>query len=557
MSHSPAETLNELKRQYYRAWFRFHPEAALDVGVTDHIEQLRVYDDDDIGALATLNQMLITALEEINVNELNPESLVDYRILKGAAEIELHDLEERDWRFRNPADFIPVNAIYQLLIYPVDGVHRAVKKRLEQFPEYLRGARTLMLRAAEHVVPSWLDVAIEQSRTGSVFIRDLGRYSLLTQKFTNPARLQPLLDDAAHALEDYARFLESEVAPHAKGEFFCGEHRFNRLLNDRHFLNTTAKSVLEFGERILKQTREDLLKQTRLMQGDDDVAALLKKIQVEHPEQEKLFDDYRKSMLDSYRWWSKSGLVSIPETQSLKVQETPAFLRSMIPFAAYQPPCPGDKLQQGLYYVTPVNDDAQLQEHNRYSIDLTCAHEAYPGHHLQFVTEQQRHADNTTRLVNASASMYEGWALYCEELAIEQGLLNKDEHRFIMLRDRLWRALRVIIDVKLQTGQLGIEEATVLLMSELGFGRAQAEAEINWYSGSPAVPLCYATGRELIKAVRDEVMSSGHKSLMDFHDGLLAQGSIALPLGVQLAFGDEVWHKAHTRIFGAGGVEPR
>ena len=239
MPLTPVETLNELKSQYYHAWFRFHPEAALDVGVTDYIEQLRTYNDDDVGALIALNQKLLSALDEMNVGELDPDSKADFRILQGAAVIELHDLEERDWRFRNPVDFIPVNAIYQLLIYPVDGVHRAVKKRLEQFPEYLRGARALMLQAAEHVVPSWLEAAVEQCHSGSIFIRDLGRCSLVTQKFTNPARLQPLLDAAAHALEDYARFLESEIAPRAKGDFSCGEYRFNRLLIDRHFLDTT------------------------------------------------------------------------------------------------------------------------------------------------------------------------------------------------------------------------------------------------------------------------------------------------------------------------------
>ena len=44
----------------------------------------------------------------------------------------------------------------------------------------------------------------------------------------------------------------------------------------------------------------------------------------------------------------------------------------------------------------------------------------------------------------------EGWALYCEQLMQEQGFLNTKEHRFVMLKDRLWRALRIIIDVKTQ-----------------------------------------------------------------------------------------------------------
>ena len=55
--------------------------------------------------------------------------------------------------------------------------------------------------------------------------------------------------------------------------------------------------------------------------------------------------------------------------------------------------------------------------------------------------------------MNESSVFYEGWGLYCEQLMQEQGFLETKEHRFVMLKDRLWRALRIIIDVKTQTGR--------------------------------------------------------------------------------------------------------
>ena len=117
MSYTVEQLFEELQQDYYRAWFRFHPERAVELGVNDHAGELRSYADDDIGALIALNQKLISALDEINAEVLNDADQVDYKILRAAAEIELHDLEERDWRFRNPAEYVPVNAIYQLLIY--------------------------------------------------------------------------------------------------------------------------------------------------------------------------------------------------------------------------------------------------------------------------------------------------------------------------------------------------------------------------------------------------------------------------------------------------------
>ena len=548
-SLTPSQLFKELQQQYFQAWFRFHPEEAVDVGVAAHAGELRSYDDDDIGALKALNQKLVCALDEMSIDDLDDSARIDYKILKGAAEIELHELEERDWRFRNPSEFIPLNAIYQLLIQPVDNVHRAIKHRLMQYPDYLRGAKVFLSQSADRVVPVWLESAIQQCHSGSGFIRTLGRHPLVTHQFTNPARLQPLLDDAANALEGFAGFLEKEILPHAAGDFSCGVNHFNRLLNERHFLETSAQEVLTFGERIFNETKQALLEQTRLMQGNEDVEALWIKIVSQHPQGDQLLDVYRNSMKQAFQWWSDSGLISMPKKQSLKVQETPEFMRQLIPFAAYKPPSPTDPEQHGLYYVTTTSDEASLSQHNRFSIDLTCVHEAFPGHHLQFVTEHQQQSLNYTRLVNASASMYEGWALYAEDIAIENGQLDKDEHRFVMLRDRLWRALRVIIDVKIHTQKLNLGQAIDLMVAELGFSRSQAEAELNWYSSSPTVPLCYATGRELILQARNEQVGEKDSDLLAFHDTLLAQGSIALPLVIQNAFGESAWQKVHAAVF--------
>jgi len=548
VSDSVEQVFKELQQDYYQAWFRFHPESAVEVGISNHADELRSYADDNVGALIALNQKLVSALDEMNVEALGDVSQVDFKILRAAAEIELHDLEERDWRFRNPAKYVPVNAIYQLLIYPVDDVHKAIKHRLQKFPEYLRGARALLSQYPELVVPVWLNAAVEECYSSISFIRDLGRHPLVTQKFENPARLQPLAEDAAHALEDFAKFLETEIKPKAAGDFSCGQHRFNRLLNEKHFMETTPDEVLAFGEALYKDCQRALLKQTKAMQGDENVAALLVSIQEQHPKAEQLLDTYRQRMQVAQQWWAESGLVSMPEKHSLRVLATPEFLRHMIPFAAYESPQFSDPEQRGLYYVTTISDEAALAEHNDYSIDLTCAHEAFPGHHLQLVTENQS-KPGYTRLINVSASMYEGWALYCEELAIEQGFLNKDEHRFIMLRDRAWRALRIIIDVKLQTGQLSIEAAVELMMAELGFSREQAQAEINWYSSSPGTPLCYALGREMILQAREVAQQQADFDLKKFHDLMLSQGSIALPLVIQQSMGVSVWQTVREKMF--------
>lgn len=545
---------DDLCTQYYHSWFRYHPEDAVDVGVNDYADQLKSYEHDDIGALIALNQMMQSALDELNLSELDETRQLDYRIIKGAISIELHDLEENDWRYRNPLEYVPVNAIYQLLIHPGKNIHQSIKHRLEIIPAYLRGAKVMLSRYPERVVPEWASTARDIAASGSGFIRDLAHHPMINAKFASPARLQPLFDAAALALNDFASYLETEVIPSAQGKFASGHYRFNRLLNEKHFLASDAQKILRYGERLAADTEKQLLKQSRQICGEENISKALAKVRAEHPDATQLLDTYRKKMQASHEWLLKADIVTVPDKQSLKVQPTPVFMREIIPFAAYEPPMPLDEQQRGLYYVTTVDDETLLAEHNHYSIDLTSVHEAFPGHHLQFVVANQNNADNVTRQLNASASMYEGWALYCEQLVFEQGLYDKKEHEFILLRDRLWRALRIIIDVKIHTGQFSFDEAVALLVDKLGFDRSQAQSEVTWYSNAAATPLCYAIGRELILKTRETLQTNttpmDKEKLKEFHDKLLSLGSIALPLIIQTVFGESVWQSVHDEVFG-------
>ena len=544
---------DDLCGQFYHSWFRYHPEHAVDVGVYDYADQLTSYEHDDIGALLVLNQKMLSALDELNITKLDEDRQIDYRIIKGAITVELHDLEENDWRYRNPIEYVPVNAIYQLLIHPGKNVQQAIEHRLEMIPEYLRGAKVMLASYPERVVPQWAATAKDIAASGASFILTLVRNPLITAKFTYPERLQPLCDDAAHALNEFASYLEAEVLPKAEGKFASGHYRFNRLINEKHFLETDAEKILRFGERLVEQTEKDLLQQSEQICGEQDISKALDKVRAKHPDASQLLDSYRKKMQAAHAWLLKSDIMTVPEKQSLKVLQTPVFMRELIPFAAYEPPMPHDEDQRGLYYVTTVKDESLLVEHNDFSIDLTSVHEAFPGHHLQFVIANQSNNCNVTRLLHDSASMYEGWALYCEQLVFEQGLYDKKEHQFIMLRDRLWRALRIIIDVKIHTRQFSFDDAVNLLVDKLGFDALQAKLEVNWYSSAATTPLCYAIGREIILRTRDKIcgdISAIDKAkLKDFHDRLLSQGSIALPLIVKNIFGEQVWQSVHDQIF--------
>jgi uncharacterized protein (DUF885 family) len=223
----------------------------------------------------------------------------------------------------------------------------------------------------------------------------------------------------------------------------------------------------------------------------------------------------------------------MPADARLEIIDTPLFERHTIPYAAYLAPAPYDVEQVGYLYVTPADptrpreeQEQQLQGHNYASIPLTALHETYPGHHLQLCLANK--AGSHLRHLVQSTLFAEGWALYCEELMHEQGFFSGPATRLYQLRDLLWRACRVVIDVELQRGRMSFEQAVDFLVRNVVVEPVNAEAEIKRYALTPTHPLSYLVGKLQILELRAEAERrlGSRFGLGDFHGALLASGTL-------------------------------
>ncbi len=531
--------------RYYRAWFRYHPETATDLGIEGYDHLLPPFDDDDIGALASLDEKLIDALDALNLDALPPARRLDATLMRGAALLELEEMARHDWRRRDPVRYLPVNAVFQLTLQDLPAKGEALAARLAAIPGHLREARTFLRQERETIPAPWLRMAIDEARQGAVFFRELRQHPQVV-----PLHVDDVLEAAGLALTEYADFLDRSIGSRARGGFACGREHFDLLLRYRHGLDLDADALHAFGQRLHAEVRAELLAETRRLRGDEDVAAMAADIARRYPPPAALLEAYREAMREARAFVAGRGLLTLPARERLQVVETPVFLRHLIPFAAYREPPPGDPAQQGWYWVTPPASAAERAEHNALAIRHVSVHEAWPGHHCQFVIANLGEVSATLpRLTHPSALFYEGWALYCEQLMHEQGFLDAPESRFVLLRDRLWRALRILLDVELHTRDLAFDEAAARLERELGFTPAQARGEIAWYTREPAVPMGYATGWALITAARERLVTGGEElSLREFHDRLLAEGAIGLPWVLRQQFGEPLWNSLRRQL---------
>ena len=518
---------------HFKKYFELHPTDAIYYGIEGYDHLLNDYSDETYQSEKAFVEQSLGKLRQIDVNNLDQDEAIDYAVLEGKLVIQSYEHAKEDFRLKWPDTYLPIDAIYILTVRATNDLAGNLLSRLERAPAVIRQGIANLTSPEANPPRLWTEMAVEGAKGSVGFLDNLTDHPKIKESVRDTAALRAAIERAKGAVNDFAAFLEQDLLPRSRGVYAVGEAHYNLLLKNKHFLAHDAQSLLALGENLFARTKKELGELADELAPGKEIEDVARAIQDKHPSIDEILPAYRKAMEAARDFVKETNLVSFPPKEELHVVHTPEFRRHEIPFAAYLSPSPKDPNQVGYYYVTPVTDNDLLREHNWVGLENTSVHESYPGHHLQFsIANCNPKSATLPRLMNESSVFYEGWALYCEQLMQEQGFLKSKEHRFVMLKDRLWRALRIIIDVKTQTGKMSYDEAADLMVRELHFPRAQACGDLNWYSQSPSVPMGYALGWSIINRLREQEQKRlGSKfALHEFHDKLLSAGSISLPL---------------------------
>ena len=477
-----------------------------------------------------LNKYL-RGFSKINIKKLSPHRVIDLELAIHTIKIWLFEKEEiRYWESSPEAPELIGISIFQVLsrnYAPLTQRLKSIHKRLEQIPHYIKKSREKLRSPIKQFVEDELETI---TRLPGFFnnLKDIARENLLKTPYYNFHRSIERVHDA---LEDYSNWLIIDVLPTCREDFVIGEKKFEKLLKLRG-IDKTPRELIKFGDDELTHLQEKLKQLGRQIKRRSSVEDARELIRSKHP---KTFEDVLKYMRDSVQkarqFVIRSDFAKLPSNENLYVIETPSFMRHTTPFAAYWPPAKFEEKQDGYYFVTPGDsENERLKEHNYASMHNTTIHEAYPGHHLQLTC-----ANTNKSLIRAFADAtetVEGWAHYCEEQAKELGFDDTPEARFAQTLDMVWRAARIIIDVKLHTGAMTAREAMEFLADTTGMEWSAAEAEIRRYTKSPTYQLSYLIGKELIKDLKRYVRSKMKEKFTDlfFHNTFLYAGSLPIDL---------------------------
>lgn len=516
-----------------------HPVVATFLGLAGHDDQLADGSREAILDELADSHRLVSELEAIDPRELSPYFAIERELALFSMRLDIFDTEvHRVWERRVSATDEIGDGIFLLFARgtrPLADRLTSIAARLERAPRHIEEQKSRL--STRPPVRLWNDMELDSiSSVPSLFDdviaaaeTEFGDHSAEVE------RLRRASADAASALEDYGKWLRERLGD-ATDEFALGAENYDELIGLRAFDGLTTDDILEIGEQQLAENRAARAALAREIDPDSSEQTVVDRIKSDHPvDFETALGAYRDAMDEARQYVIDHDIATLPTDESLSVVETPGYLRNVIPFAAYfSPPRFGSGPERkGIYVVTSSVDDdpGAMREHNHASIYNTSIHEAYPGHHVQLSVAND-HPSLVRALVDAP-EFVEGWGMYSELMMREEGFDTSIEHRTMMHTDAIWRACRIILDIKLHRGEISVADATDFLVHQTGFERPNAAAEVNRFTYTPTYQLSYLLGRVLLLRLREDQKRrlGADFSLGRFHDAMLSQGS--LPISFQ------------------------
>ena len=479
----------------------------------------------------------LAKLRAIEASSLPESRRLDHLLLELLLEGSLFDLRDARELDRNPMSYLgpvsltaymvreyaPLPSRVDAMVHLLDGVPKlfdAARKRLDhELPEpFVR-----LAAAMGGGLPTHFADAEALARTASPSLA---------------GRVAASRGPAEGAVRDYLEALKREYTPVVDGAFRLGPDRFQKLLWVREGLRTPFTEIEASGWADLRRNQARLAEIGAASTPPASATVLLDEIFRQHAAASDLVPTAQKLVDETKAFVRSKDLATIPEPAVCRVEETPAYGRALTT-ASMNPPGPFDVSgDEGIYFVTPV-DPAWTPEHqeewlrslNDSMLRNITIHEVYPGHYLQFLHFRRRAGASLVQKVYFSSSFVEGWAHYCEQLAVEAGLGGGSPHAEVaQIHDALLRDCRLLASIGMHTHDQTLDWATELFKREGYLEQLPAEREAIRGTFNPEY-FCYTLGKLAILDVRKKLLDSRYDgSLHEFHDRLLAFG--APPVGV-------------------------
>src|SRR5438093_7318459 len=340
-------SLRDIEKSFFDLYWHLDPVAATQAGVAGHDDRYGRFSEPELTPQLAALKSIAAALEEATAADLDEE--IDRTALLNEIRVMVRRFEKLEPQAKNPEFWLShlLGGLHHLLLSadrtPAEKAAAAIG-RLEDIPAFLEDLKA----ALEEPVRVFVETAVRMTEGGRMLIKEMAT-ALGAQAPMHAARLGTAAEQATDALLKFDANLERWLEMGTE-QFAIGEDAFNFLLHYQHALRDTAPELWRYGLRLKEEIEADLVSIATRLDGKP-WPEVVDKLRADHPAPNELVEAYSKEMARARDFVAERQLAPIPKAP-LGVIPTPAFMRPVIPYAAYDSPGAYSRDRTGWFYVT-------------------------------------------------------------------------------------------------------------------------------------------------------------------------------------------------------------
>ena len=523
--------------------WKHNPDWATNVGYHKYDSVLLVPGDKTRKEFIHFTKVQMDSLSHFDVNTLSDANKMDHRLM-------LNQLESMQWSTEqlkayewDPSSYNVIGTFAHILnehYAPLAKRLRNFYQKMENIPAYYKEAQ----KQIKNPVPELTALAVDQHLGGLSVLEDDFADSL--KKTNIPAAEQKLMLDraktSAAAIRAYAEWLKV-LKPAKPRSFRLGKEFYEAKFKYEIMAEGNAQQVFNAAMERKKLVHREMAKLSRslwpkyfgtsAMPSDslELIGRLIDTLSAKHVAPKEFQSAIEKQIPKLTSFIQSKDLLTMDPSKPLVVRKEPAYMAG-VAGASISSPGPYDKEGNTYFNVGSLaawpaeRAESYLREYNDYILQILCIHEAIPGHYTQLVYSNQ--SPSIIKSVFGNGAMVEGWAVYTEQMMLNEGFGNNaPEMRLMWYKWNLRSVCNAILDYSVHAGSMTKEQAVKMLTREAF--QQQAEADNKWkrVSVSSVQLTSYYTGFKEIIALQNEwKKKQGDKyKLKEFNEKFLSYGS--------------------------------
>ena len=361
------------------------------------------------------------------------------------------------------------------------------------------------------------------------FVNGIGQ---LFEKYQIAGYQQPYAN-LKEQLAAYSAFIKSEILPKSRTDFRLPPELYAYNLEqygiDVPPADLAARAHAAFDD--IQKQMQGIAREWARQNGFDssEYRVVIRQLKKDQIVGESILPHYQKRLEQIEEIVRREHLVTLPDREA-QIKLASAAESAQTPAPNMQAPrLLGNHGERGTF-VLPLNvpSNGEMQSVDDFTFDAASwtltAHEARPGHELQFDSVVERGVSIARAVFAFNSTNVEGWGLYAEWVMKPYMPLDG---QLISLQQRMMRAARAFLDPELHMGKVTPAEALRVLKEDVVLSDAMANQEVERYTfRSPGQACSYFYGYSKLMELRAETEKlMGPKfNVQQYHDFILSQG---------------------------------